>query len=240
MQAAFVFLRDCNAHHREWLDSVSPTVSNGRAALDIANVSVCSQLVPGPTHLAGNRLDLVLTDVPDKVKVTTMSPLGTSDHSAISIQLDLRQNIPAYTVTKKVFLKGRVNWSSVREDVSHIRLGPILSNPDLDSNQAAYHRWSSLRIRETWEEYIVARAACAAVYRTAENEYITSEKEKLSTASDPHKWWSTLKSVVFGLRPSLPALPSDNGQLITSPKCKADLLMKHFDSKLYRAAVLTT
>ncbi len=68
----------------------------------------CSQLVAGPSHLAGNRLDLVLTDVPDTVKVTTLAPLGTSDHSAISIQLSLRQNIPAYTVTKEVFLKGHV------------------------------------------------------------------------------------------------------------------------------------
>ncbi len=59
-----------------------------------------------------------------------MAPLGTSDHSAISIQLDVRQHISTYTVTKEVFLKGRVNWSSVREDVSHIRLGPILSNSD--------------------------------------------------------------------------------------------------------------
>ncbi len=92
-------------------------------------VSGFSQLVVGPTHLAGNRLDLVLTDVAETVKVTTMAPLGTSDHSAISIQLDWRKNIPAYTVTK-VFLKGRINRSSVRQDVSRICLGSILSNPD--------------------------------------------------------------------------------------------------------------
>ncbi len=91
-------------------------------------------------------------------------------------------------------MKGRVNWSSVREDISHIRLGPILSNPDpvsalneelkriisrrvpvkkiclrsndkawfnvdyraaRDSKQAAYHRWSRLRTRETWEESLL-------------------------------------------------------------------------------------
>ncbi len=129
-EAAFVFVDDFNAHPREWLESVFPTDSHGRAALEFAIVSGCSQLVAGSTHLAGNRLDIFLTDVPDIVKVTTMAPLGTSDHSAISIQLDLRQNILAYTVTKEVFLKGRVYWSSVKEDVSHIRLGPILSNPD--------------------------------------------------------------------------------------------------------------
>ncbi len=54
-------------------------------------------------------------------------------------------------------------------------------------------------------------------------------------ASDPHKWWSMLKSVVCGMRSSLPALLFDNGQLITSLKGKPDLVMKHFDSKLCRA-----
>ncbi len=62
-KAAFVFVGDYNAHHRQWLESVSPTDSHGHTALDFANVSECSQLVVGPPHLAGNRLDLVLTDV---------------------------------------------------------------------------------------------------------------------------------------------------------------------------------
>ncbi len=129
-KAVIVFVGDFNAHHREWLESVSPTDFHGRTAPDFANVSGCSQLVAGPTHLVGNSLDLVLTDVPEIVMVTDMAPLGTSDHSAISIQLNLRKNSPAHIVTKEVFLKGRVYWSSVREDVSRIRLGPILSNPD--------------------------------------------------------------------------------------------------------------
>ncbi len=67
-KAAFVFVGDYNAHHGEWLESVSPTDSHGHTALDFANVSGCSQLVAGPTHLAGNQLDLVLTDVPDTVR----------------------------------------------------------------------------------------------------------------------------------------------------------------------------
>ncbi len=57
-KAAFIFVGDFNAHHCEWLGSVSPTDSHGSAALDFANVSMCSQLVPGPTHLAGKHLDL--------------------------------------------------------------------------------------------------------------------------------------------------------------------------------------
>ncbi len=56
------------------------TPMHGSTALNLADMSGCSQLVAGPTHLVGNCLDFVLTDVPDIVKVTTMSPLGTSDH----------------------------------------------------------------------------------------------------------------------------------------------------------------
>ncbi len=38
-KAAFVFVGDFHAHHREWLGSVSPTDSHGRAALDFVDVS---------------------------------------------------------------------------------------------------------------------------------------------------------------------------------------------------------
>ncbi len=88
-KAALIFVGDFNAHHREWLASVFLTDSHGRAAFDFANDSgfFFFQLVTGPTHLAGSRLDLALTDVPDVVKVTTMAPLGTCDHSVIVFNL---------------------------------------------------------------------------------------------------------------------------------------------------------
>ncbi len=46
-KAAFVFIGDFNAHHREWLESVSPTDSHGRAALDFDNVSCYSLQLRG-------------------------------------------------------------------------------------------------------------------------------------------------------------------------------------------------
>ena len=49
-KAVFIFVGDFNAHHWEWLTSVSPTDAHGRAALDFANVSGCTQLVSGPIH----------------------------------------------------------------------------------------------------------------------------------------------------------------------------------------------
>ena len=45
-----------------------------------------------------------------------------------------------------------------------------------------------------------------------------------------HKWWYTLKSVVFGLSSSLP-------QLVSESVGEADLLLDHFDSIQSREAV---
>ena len=53
----------------------------------------------------------------------------------------------------------------------------------------------------------------------------------------PHKWWSTLKSAVFGSSSSLPPLVSEGGGLVCKSVGKADLLSDRFDSKQSREAV---
>ena len=53
----------------------------------------------------------------------------------------------------------------------------------------------------------------------------------------PHKWWSTLKSAVFGTSSPLPPLVSECGGLVCESVGKADLLSDHFDSKQSREAV---
>ena len=49
-KAAFLFVGDFNAHHREWLNSVSPTDCHGRRALDFSTESGCDQLIRKSTH----------------------------------------------------------------------------------------------------------------------------------------------------------------------------------------------
>ena len=46
----------------------------------------------------------------------------------------------------------------------------------------------------------------------------------------PHKWWSSLKSAVFGSSSSLPLLVSEGGGLVCESVGKAVLLSDHFDS----------
>ena len=59
----------------------------------------------------------------------------------------------------------------------------------------------------------------------------------IRTSPSPHKWWSTLKSAVFGLSSSLPLLVSEGGGLLCESVGKADLLSDHFDSKQSMEAV---
>ena len=53
----------------------------------------------------------------------------------------------------------------------------------------------------------------------------------------PHKWWSTLKSAVFGSSSSLPPLVNESGGLVCESVGKADLLSDHLGSKQYRESV---
>ena len=106
---------DANAHHSEWLEPLSPTDRHGRDAHDFCNLSGCEQLVPGSTHIAGNRLDLVMTDVPDIVDVVVCIPFATSDHCFISCVLRVEQSVSEYNVGSTVFLKHRTNWESSKE-----------------------------------------------------------------------------------------------------------------------------
>ena len=91
------------------LESVSPTDQHGRDALIFCNLSGCEQLVSCHTHIAGNRLDLVMTDASDIVDVFVGSPLGTSDHCFVSCVLRVQQSVPEYNIRSIVFLMHRTN-----------------------------------------------------------------------------------------------------------------------------------
>ena len=69
-------------------------------------------------------------------------------------------------------------------------------------------------------------------YPEAKRPFSDRHRAVLMNVQFPHKWWSTLKSAVFGTRSSLPPLVTDGGGLVCESVGKADLLSDHFDSKL--------
>ena len=90
--------------NQQWLSSTT-TNWHGFVAPDFASVSGCHQLVNGPTHACGGTLDLLMTDVPDLVWVAFVAPLGSLDHSSLSIAISMAQAIPNLCVSRRVLLK---------------------------------------------------------------------------------------------------------------------------------------
>ena len=97
MRPSFLFLADLNGYHQEWLGSAA-TNRHGVTAIDFATVSGCDQLVVGPTHARGGILDLLMTDVPDLVRVAVVEPKGNSDHSYLSA---VRKHVTKYKNMRK-------------------------------------------------------------------------------------------------------------------------------------------
>ena len=269
-KASFVFIGDFNAHHREWLNSRSPTNSHGERALDFATQSGCEQLIYEPTHRDGNCLDLVYTDSPGVITKSVDSPVGSSDHNKLSLVIKTEQAIPDVSYSRKVYLKSqadtvgieydllRVNWSRIyNEDEPIVHLNEILSdiinrrtpsrmlnyrikdkawfNDDcrrayLDK-QEAYHLWRRNRSVLTWDNYTRLRAIAQRVYASAEKEYNDEIKQTLENTIQPHKYWATFKSALFGMDSSVPPLLKPDGCLTHSPEEMATLLADVFDRK---------
>ena len=56
---------------------------------------------------------LLMTDVPDLVRVAVVAPVGRSDHSSLSIAISMVQAIPNLCVSRGVLRKHRVNWTAI-------------------------------------------------------------------------------------------------------------------------------
>ena len=59
-------------------------------------------------------------------------------------------------------------------------------------------------------------------------------KSLLTNAPNPRKWWSTVKTAVFGASSSLPPLLDRGGKLVRSTDEKSSLLSAYFDTKQCR------
>ena len=92
------------------------TNRHGVAAFDFG----CDQLVVGPTHARDGTLDLLMTDVPDLVRVAVVVPIGNSDHSSLSAVISMVKAVPNLCVSRNGFLKHQVNWTTVCGAVQYL------------------------------------------------------------------------------------------------------------------------
>ena len=108
VRAVFLFVGDLNGHQLKSLGSKTAN-RHDVASFDFASVSGCDQLVVGPTHARGGTLDLLMTDIPDLVRVAVVSPIGNSDHSSLSVVISMAQAVPNLCVSINVFHQHQLN-----------------------------------------------------------------------------------------------------------------------------------
>ena len=75
-----------------------------------------------------------------------------------------------------------------------------------DLKQEAHLRWTRERSRVNWEEFVCCQVSANEVYSEPKRQFGIRNIDVLMNVQSPHKWWSTLKSAVFGSSSSLPPL----------------------------------
>ena len=97
--------------------------------------------------------------------------------------------------------------------------------------QEAHFRWACYSSRVHWEEFVRCQVRSNKTYSEAKHQYSVRNINVLVYAQSLHKWWSTLKSAVFGLNSSLPPFVGGGGGLVCEAVRKADLVSNNFDRK---------
>ena len=100
-------------------------------------------------------------------------------------------------------------------------------------------RWTRNRSGVHWDEFVHYQRRANAVYAEAMCQFSVRSRDVLMNSQCPHKWWSTLKSAVFGSSSDsfLPPLIGAGGGLVCESVGKAEMLSAHFDGKLSRDPV---
>ena len=62
----------------------------------------------------------------------------------------------------------------------------------------AHFRLTRNRSRVNWEEFVGYQMRANETYSEAKGQFSDRNRDLLMNVQSPHKWWSTLKSALFG------------------------------------------
>ena len=126
---------DYNIHHKEWLIHSNKTTAEGRHCHDFALAYDLTQIVDKPTHIPdqpgqfSNLLDLFLTSCPDACSQSVHSPLGSSDHCLVQVEVQAKCSVtPDAPFHRKVFRYSKADWDGFRSFITDIPLSNIFKN----------------------------------------------------------------------------------------------------------------
>ena len=64
--------------------------------------------------------------------------------------------------------------------------------------QEAHLRWTRDHSQVNWEEFVHCQVRANETYTEAKRQFSDRNRDVLMNVQSPHKWWSTLKTAVFG------------------------------------------
>lgn len=121
---------DYNAHHREWLQSIRDTDDPGQQTLTLCTTQGLTQLVNGATHQKGNRLDLIMCDMPHLCSEVLITPeVGSSDHYLLKTSVALSA-IQEPAAPRQVWIYSRADWDGMREELAAMNWDNMLNPND--------------------------------------------------------------------------------------------------------------
>ena len=134
----------------------------------------------------------------------------------MSAVISMAQAVPNLCVSRKVFLKHQVNWKTVCGAIRELlwRNIWIFDNPVEVLNEhlsllvGRYVPTKVIRVRNKNKPWFGDQ--CRHAFGLKQDVQFSS----VQSVQSPHKWWSTLKSAVFGSSSSLPPLVREGGGLV--------------------------
>ena len=133
--AELSLLGDFNVHNIEWLQFSSHTSEQGREAELFAATHNLTQLISEPTRVpdrlgdASHLLDLFLTNNPLKYTTSVTAPIGSSDHSLISVFFKTSSSTPCMdSVPVTHWHYQRADWDGFREFIASFPWSHFFTN----------------------------------------------------------------------------------------------------------------
>ena len=105
--------------------------------------------------------------------------------------------------------------------ITRISLGVMINAGMLLASSRILIFGGSMLSWVNWEEFVHCQVRANETYSEAKRQFSDKNRAVLMNVQSPHKWWSTLKSAVFGSSSSLPLHVSTAGwtQKSTTATC---------------------
>lgn len=121
---------DFNLPNISWNSDITPSDHLSRKFLNLLDEFHLTQKVDQPTHIRGNILDLVCTDIPVEPQNLQIIKPGLSDHYSISVIIDFNFNLPMRNIIIKDYRKADEEGFSAAMDQLNSKIVDMVENCD--------------------------------------------------------------------------------------------------------------